>query len=131
MVDHFYNLTLQEASPQRELGPLAPVLEARRILLSILPRILACMTSLWKASNAAERNENYQRKYIMGSPKVSKVSSITLKESGNFHFNRISGVMVSMLASSAVDSGFEPLSGQTKDYKNGICCFSSKQRMQH
>jgi hypothetical protein len=38
--------------------------------------------------------------------------------------NRISGVMVSMLASSAVDRGFEPWSGQTKDYKIGICYFT-------
>jgi hypothetical protein len=36
------------------------------------------------------------------------------------------GVMVSVLASSAVDHGFEPRSGQTKDYKIGICCFSAK-----
>ena len=36
--------------------------------------------------------------------------------------NRICGVMVSMLTSSAVDCGFEPQSGQTnKDYKIGIC----------
>ena len=34
--------------------------------------------------------------------------------------------MVSMLASSAVDRGFKPRSGQTKDYKIGICCFSGK-----
>ena len=34
--------------------------------------------------------------------------------------------MVSMLASSAVDRGFEPRSGQTKDYKISICCFSAK-----
>ena len=27
---------------------------------------------------------------------------------------------------SAVDRGFEPRSGQTKEYKNGICCFSAK-----
>jgi hypothetical protein len=40
--------------------------------------------------------------------------------------NRICGVMVSMLASSVVDRGLEPLSGQTKDYKIGICCFSAK-----
>ena len=40
--------------------------------------------------------------------------------------HRIGGVMVSMLASSAVDRGFEPRSGQTKDYKIGICCFSAK-----
>jgi hypothetical protein len=38
----------------------------------------------------------------------------------------ISGVVVSVLASSAVDDGFEPRSGQTKDYKIGICCFSAK-----
>ena len=34
--------------------------------------------------------------------------------------------MVSMLASSAVERGFEPSSGQTKDYKVDICCFSAK-----
>ena len=34
--------------------------------------------------------------------------------------------MVSVLALSAVDCGFEPRSGQTKDYENGICCFSAK-----
>jgi hypothetical protein len=34
--------------------------------------------------------------------------------------------MVSVLASSAVDCGFEPWSGQTKDYKIGICYFSAK-----
>jgi hypothetical protein len=35
--------------------------------------------------------------------------------------------MVNILASSAVDRGFELRSGQTKDYKIGICCFSVKQ----
>ena len=40
--------------------------------------------------------------------------------------HRIGGVMVSVLASSAVDRGFEPQSGQTKDYTIGICCFSAK-----
>jgi hypothetical protein len=34
--------------------------------------------------------------------------------------------MGSVLASSAVYRGFEPRSGQTKDYKIGICCFSTK-----
>jgi hypothetical protein len=34
--------------------------------------------------------------------------------------------MVSVLASSVVDRGFEPRLGQTKDYKIGICCFSAK-----
>ena len=40
--------------------------------------------------------------------------------------NRIGGIMVSVLLSSAVDSGFEPWSGQIKEYKIGICCFSAK-----
>ena len=34
--------------------------------------------------------------------------------------------MISVLASSAVDHGFEPRLGQTNDYKIGICCFSAK-----
>jgi hypothetical protein len=42
------------------------------------------------------------------------------------NLNRISGVMVSMLPSSAIDRGFEPWLGQTKDYKIGLCCFSAK-----
>ena len=39
---------------------------------------------------------------------------------------RIGGVMVSVLVSSAVDPGFEPRLGQTKDYNIAICCFSAK-----
>ena len=35
--------------------------------------------------------------------------------------------MVSILTLSLVDHGFEPRSGKTKDYKIGICCFSTKQ----
>jgi hypothetical protein len=34
--------------------------------------------------------------------------------------------MVSVLASSAVERGFEPWSGQTKDYEICICCFRVK-----
>ena len=34
--------------------------------------------------------------------------------------------MVSVLASSAIDCGFEPRSVQTKDYEIGICYFSAK-----
>jgi hypothetical protein len=34
--------------------------------------------------------------------------------------------MVIVLALSAVNRGFEPRSGQTKDYKIGIRCFSAK-----
>ena len=40
--------------------------------------------------------------------------------------NHIDGVMVSVPPSSAVDHVFEPRSGQTKEYKIGICCLSTK-----
>jgi hypothetical protein len=36
------------------------------------------------------------------------------------------GVMVSILTSSGVDCGFDPGSGQIKDYEIGICFFSAK-----
>jgi hypothetical protein len=39
---------------------------------------------------------------------------------------RIGGVMLSVLASSAVDRGFEARSDQIKDYKIVIYCFSGK-----
>jgi hypothetical protein len=40
--------------------------------------------------------------------------------------NRIGGVIVSVLAMGAVNHGFEPRSGQAKDYNIGICCLSAK-----
>ena len=40
--------------------------------------------------------------------------------------DRISGVLVWVLASDVVDSGFEARSGKTRDYKHGICCFCAK-----
>ena len=43
-----------------------------------------------------------------------------------FYWYRISGVMLGVLSSSAVDPVFEPQSGQTSDYKIGICCLSAK-----
>ena len=39
---------------------------------------------------------------------------------------RIGDVMVSVLASRAVDRGFEPRSDHTKDYKIGMCCYFAK-----
>ena len=40
--------------------------------------------------------------------------------------NRIGGVMVNVFVASVMNRGFEPRSGQTKDYKIDICCFSTK-----
>ena len=36
------------------------------------------------------------------------------------------GVMVGVLATSALDHGFQPRLGEIKDYEIGICCFSAK-----
>ncbi|XP_070189330.1 protein DOP1A-like isoform X2 [Littorina saxatilis] len=70
----------RETSPQRDTSPVSPVLEARNNLLSILPRIMACMATLWKAVNtdtaqsavtdvARQRREGVHR-LIMGDSKV-------------------------------------------------------------
>jgi hypothetical protein len=40
--------------------------------------------------------------------------------------NRIGDVMARVFAPSDVDHAFEPRSGQTKEYKIGICCYSAK-----
>ena len=48
-----------------------------------------------------------------------------------YHLERIkkskyhSNIRPIMIASIAVDCGYEPWSGQAKDYKIGICCFSA------
>ena len=41
--------------------------------------------------------------------------------------SKFGGKMVSVLTLSVIDLGFHVLSGQTKDYKIGICCFSTNQ----
>jgi hypothetical protein len=56
----------------------------------------------------------------------STIKSSTLIVYYIFTFNRISGIVFRVLVSCAVDRGFESHSGQTKDYKIGICCFSTK-----
>jgi hypothetical protein len=52
---------------------------------------------------------------------------VSLKFATHCPVNLIGGVMVSVLASTAVDLVFETRSGQTKDCKIGVCCFSAKQ----
>ena len=53
-------------------------------------------------------------------------SIIRIHVNVQLHENFIGGIIVSVLASSAVDHGFEFQSGQTKEYEIGICCFSAK-----
>jgi hypothetical protein len=49
-----------------------------------------------------------------------------LKKEFKKNWERIGSGMVSVLPSSGIDCGLEPRSGQTKEYKIGICCFSDK-----
>ena len=42
------------------------------------------------------------------------------------YVNRICGVMVSMLAASVVDRGFEPQNHRTTEYNISMCCFSAQ-----
>jgi hypothetical protein len=42
--------------------------------------------------------------------------------------NCVGGVFVSVLVSSAEDRGFELFSGQIKNYKIGMCCFSAEHK---
>ena len=44
----------------------------------------------------------------------------------NLSFNRIVGVMASVLPLSVVDRWFEPQAGQIKNYKSGIYCLCTK-----
>jgi hypothetical protein len=55
---------------------------------------------------------------------IETANEVTLKLYIND--NCIDGIMVSKLASSAVDGGFKCQSDKTKDYEIGICCSSAK-----
>ena len=63
---------LQESSPARDLGMVSPVLDARSNLLSVLPRIIACMASMWRAMKVVEKHEESPA-LVMGAPKVGAV----------------------------------------------------------
>lgn len=70
----------RETSPQRDTSPVSPVLEARNNLLSIMPRIMACMATLWKAisrhtthapaTDIARQKQDGVQKLIIGEPRV-------------------------------------------------------------
>jgi len=47
---------------------------------------------------------------------MALITTVVIKWGKN-NVNHIGGVMVRLYASSVVDRGFEPRSGQTKDYK--------------
>ena len=43
-----------------------------------------------------------------------------------YYLSSVCGIMVSLLASRAVDHGFESQSSQTKDWDIGVCYLSAK-----
>ena len=57
----------------------SPIIEARRSLLSILPRILASLAVLWKAINVSDQRKKFTGKdqacWALGTPKVSETYS--------------------------------------------------------
>ena len=55
---------------------LSPLLEARRHLLSNLPRVLASLATLWQATETAEAN-NFSTYSTLGLPKVRVTSAPT------------------------------------------------------
>ena len=66
---------MKEPSPAKEpTGQISPVMEARRNLLSILPRILASLSSLWKSVNVCKEKQGVSGKEqawtTLGAPKV-------------------------------------------------------------
>jgi hypothetical protein len=79
----------------------------------------------WIALHTAihlEDNTNIRKFMITNTNMISHLSYPFRFSLNIFDSNRICGVMVGVLDSST----FEPRSGQTKDYKIGICCFSAK-----
>jgi hypothetical protein len=55
--------------------------------------------------------------YTLENPRINVVWLVLVRACPTLETNSIGGVMVSGFASSVVDRGFEPRSGQTKDYK--------------
>ena len=56
---------------------------------------------------------------------IVSVLALSVVDCGWYN-NRISGIIVSVLPLSVVDCGFEPCSDETKEYTIAICCFSAK-----
>jgi hypothetical protein len=73
--------------------------------------ILICMTLFYITTLNIFKNKKTNRVLL----RKVLVKKSFIKKIIFFFQNRIGGVMVSVLASSAVDRGFEPQSGQTKD----------------
>lgn len=63
----------QDSNAQKESSMLSPVMDARNNILSVMPRIMACLTSLWRAVNIVDKQDDWCSVTI-GAPKVCKLS---------------------------------------------------------
>ncbi|XP_052808898.1 protein dopey-1-like isoform X3 [Mya arenaria] len=67
---HVFNpVNSRETSPQREIGVVSPVMDARNNILSVMPRIMACLTALWRAVNIVDKHDEWST-LTLGAPKV-------------------------------------------------------------
>ena len=108
------------------LSRVSSILSLGRILVSRIWRMLHTLPvkqASWKWSSVARWKAKFHKpiQHLTFSSCLSKLLSIC-----PFQGNRIGVVIVSVLASSAVDRRFEPRSCQTKDNNIGFCCFSAK-----
>ena len=62
---------------------------------------------------------------LIGNVTFLNITLALVETSLQIREDRHGGLMVSVYASSAEGSGFDPRSGQTKDIKIGIFCFSA------
>jgi len=68
-------------------------------------------------------NTNLVNKNIISA--IFEVGTCMVRSTVWNHIKEVSNAMISVLSSNAVDRGFEHQSGQAKDYKIGISCFSA------
>ena len=98
--------------------------------LGIWERLFRFFLLLWPSSTDRTISQHCSR-CVNAQLTCLSISATREKWKLNTHtymyiYNRIAGVLVSVIASSAVDCGFEYRLCKTKDYKIGICCFSAK-----
>ncbi|XP_064627681.1 protein dopey-1-like isoform X4 [Lineus longissimus] len=89
----------REPSPQKDFGDPPPVIMARRGLLSILPRIIASLSSIWKAiyvSELKQKDNQEQASWTMGFPKTVRQHILEFLSPISVHHN------VNLLAAVAV-----------------------------
>ena len=82
-------------------------------------------------SMAFTRNTNHKKRkraknHVVLDKDMLDAYTLVYNTSIFFSYYHIDGGMVNVLASSAVDRGFEPRSNQIRDHKIGICGFSVK-----